>query len=201
MAETRIPTQKRSIEKRNKIIEKGFELMCEKGYYNTNTTEIAKYADVSTGIIYQYFNDKKDIFLEGVKNYSDSILYPMINILEEKSMDINNLDKILEDVIDKFITKHTISKKAHEELMAMSHLDEDISNIFKESEIEMTEKIVSLLKENNIILENEEEKVHIIIGIVDNLCHEIVYHNHKKLNYDIMKKEVIKIILSILKAS
>lgn len=201
MAETRIPTQKRSIEKRNKIIEKGFELMCEKGYYNTNTTEIAKYADVSTGIIYQYFNDKKDIFLEGVKNYSDSILYPMINILEEKNMDINNLNKILEDVIDKFITKHTISKKAHEELMAMSHLDEDISNIFKESEIEMTEKIVSLLKENNIILENEEEKVHIIIGIVDNLCHEIVYHNHKKLNYDIMKKEVIKIILSILKAS
>ena len=199
MTETRIPTQKRSIEKRNKIIEKGFELMCEKGYYNTNTTEIAKYADVSTGIIYQYFNDKKDIFLEGVKNYSDSILYPMINILEEKSMDINNLDKIIEDVIDKFITKHTISKKAHEELMAMSHLDEDISNIFKESEIEMTEKIVSLLKENNIILENEEEKVHIIIGIVDNLCHEIVYHNHKKLNYDIMKKEVIHIIKSILK--
>ena len=175
--------------------------MCEKGYYNTNTTEIAKYADVSTGIIYQYFNDKKDIFLEGVKNYSDSILYPMINILEEKSMDINNLDKIIEDVIDKFITKHTISKKAHEELMAMSHLDEDISNIFKESEIEMTEKIVSLLKKNNIILENEEEKVHIIIGIVDNLCHEIVYHNHKKLNYNIMKKEVIKIILNILKAS
>lgn len=201
MTETRIPTQKRSIEKRNKIIEKGFKLMCEKGYYNTNTTEIAKYADVSTGIIYQYFNDKKDIFLEGVKNYSDSILYPMINILEEKSMDINNLDKIIEDVIDKFITKHTISKKAHEELMAMSHLDEDISNIFKESEIEMTEKIVSLLKKNNIILENEEEKVHIIIGIVDNLCHEIVYHNHKKLNYNIMKKEVIKIILNILKAS
>lgn len=201
MTETRIPTQKRSIEKRNKIIEKGFKLMCEKGYYNTNTTEIAKYADVSTGIIYQYFNDKKDIFLEGVKNYSNSILYPMINILEEKSMNINNLDKIIEDVINKFITKHTISKKAHEELMAMSHLDEDISNIFKDSEIEMTEKIVSLLKENNIIIENEEEKVHIIIGIVDNLCHEIVYHNHKKLNYDIMKKEVIKIILNILKAS
>lgn len=201
MTKTRIPTQKRSIEKRNKIIEKGFKLMCEKGYYNTNTTEIAKYADVSTGIIYQYFNDKKDIFLEGVKNYSNSILYPMINILEEKSMNINNLDKIIEDVINKFITKHTISKKAHEELMAMSHLDEDISNIFKDSEIEMTEKIVSLLKENNIIIENEEEKVHIIIGIVDNLCHEIVYHNHKKLNYDIMKKEVIKIILNILKAS
>ena len=40
MSDTRMPTQKRSIEKRNKIIKCGFELMCEKGYYNTNTTEI-----------------------------------------------------------------------------------------------------------------------------------------------------------------
>ena len=32
---TRIPTQKRSIKKINKKIEKGFELIFEKGYYNT----------------------------------------------------------------------------------------------------------------------------------------------------------------------
>ena len=53
MSEIRIPTQKRSIKKRNKIIEKGFELICEKGYYNTTTPEIAESAGVSTGIIYQ----------------------------------------------------------------------------------------------------------------------------------------------------
>ena len=41
MAETRIPTQKRSIEKRNKIIKMGFDLMCYKGYHNISTTEIA----------------------------------------------------------------------------------------------------------------------------------------------------------------
>lgn len=29
-----MPTQKRSIEKRNRIIEKGFELMCEKNIIN-----------------------------------------------------------------------------------------------------------------------------------------------------------------------
>ena len=75
MAEVRIPTQKRSIEKRNKIIDKGFELMCEKGYYKVTTNDIAAYADVSIGIIYQYFKDKKEIFIEGVKNYSNKICY------------------------------------------------------------------------------------------------------------------------------
>ena len=57
----REPIQKRSIEKKEKIIEYGFELICDKGYYNTNTAEIAKAAGVSTGIVYQYFNDKHDI--------------------------------------------------------------------------------------------------------------------------------------------
>ncbi len=62
--EIREPIQKRSIEKKEKIIEAGFELICKKGYYNTNTAEIAKLAGVSTGIVYQYFRDKYDILLE-----------------------------------------------------------------------------------------------------------------------------------------
>lgn len=199
MSEIRIPTQKRSIEKRNKIIEKGFELMCNNGYYNTNTNEIAKYAGVSTGIIYQYFNDKKDIFMAGVENYANKIMYPMLNILKTQKIDLNNLDEILSDMIDNFIKSHTISKKAHEELMAMSHLDEDVKNIFKNSELEMTNKIVSLLENNEITTDHLKEKVHIIIGVIENLCHEIVYHKHEQLNYDIMKKEVIKLITSMLK--
>ena len=199
MKEIRVPTQKRSIEKRNRIIEKGFELMCEKGYYNISTPDIAEYAGVSTGIIYQYFTDKKDIFIDGVKQYSNNIMFPMIDVLKENKIDLENINDLLEIMIDKFIKTHTISKKAHEELVAMSHLDDDIAEIFKNSEFEMTEKIVELLKNNGINIENMREKVHIIIGIVENLCHEIVYNKHSKLNYDVMKSEVINIIIKMLK--
>lgn len=199
VSDVRIPTQKRSIEKRNKIIEKGFELMCEEGYYRVGTTEIAKASGVSTGIIYQYFNDKKDIFLEGVKNYSDKIMYPMLNVLENQKIDLNNLNNILNVVIEKLIKTHTISKKAHEELLAMSHLDEDVSNVFKQSEITMTNKIAQLLENNGIIIKNEKEKIHVIASIVDNFCHEIVYHKHEELNYDAMKKYVIELIINTLK--
>jgi AcrR family transcriptional regulator len=194
-----MPTQKRSIEKRNRIIEKGFELICEKGYYNISIPDIAEYAEVSVGIIYQYFNDKKDIFIEGIKNYSNTILYPMLNVLGTEKIQIDNFKNILENMIDKFIKTHTISKKAHEELMAMSHLDSDVSKIFKDSELEMSEKIVSLLENNNIHIENSREKVHIAIGLIDNLCHEIVYHKHDEINYNLMKAEVINIIVNILK--
>ena len=198
MSEVRMPTQKRSIEKKEKIIEKGFELMCKNGYYQTTTNDIAKYAEVSTGIIYQYFNDKKEIFIEGVKNYSDNIMFPMLDVLKRKDKKFDNLEETLDEILDIFIKKHTLTKKAHEEMIALSHQDEDIAEIFHFKEITMTKQIVEVLKENGFECDNFLEKVHIIIGIVENYCHEIVYHKHSILNYEAMKKEVITIITTML---
>lgn len=189
-----MPIQKRSIEKRNKIIQKGFELMCNNGYYNTTTNDIAAYAAVSTGIIYQYFNDKKDIFIEGVKNYSNGIMFPILDLLKSKQIKLDNIDEIVEDMVAVFIKTHTLSKKAHEEMVALSHLDEDIAIIFHDKELETTNKIVDVLKENNFDIDNMAEKVHIVVGIVENYCHEVVYHKHSMINYDIMKHEVIQLI-------
>lgn len=197
MSETRYPTQKRSIEKRNKIVECGFRLMCENGFYNTTTTDIAHEAGVSTGIIYQYFNDKKEIFLEGVRNYSSSILHPMIEILENEISKKEKTDVVVEKLINQFIKTHTISKKAHEELMAMSYLDEDISNVFKEDEMDVTLKIVTYLNLHSFDV--SVEKVHIIYGLIDNYCHEAVYHKHEEIDYEVMKKEVISVIVNLLK--
>lgn len=199
MSEIRIPTQKRSIEKREKIIEKGFELMCNNGYFNTNTSDIAAYASVSTGIIYQYFNDKKEIFIEGVKSYSDNIMFPILDVLKNHNIKISNLDELLDKMLDIFIKKHTLTKKAHEEMIALSHLDDDIAEIFHDKEIITTQKIVEVLNNNGISSPNLLEKVHILIGIVENYCHEVVYHKHSSLNYNIMKKEVINIITNIIK--
>ena len=82
MSETEIrePIQKRSIETKDRIIEAGFELICTDGYYNTNTSKIAKKAGVSTGIVYQYFKDKKDILMSGLERYADDIFHPMIHM-------------------------------------------------------------------------------------------------------------------------
>ena len=79
-SEIREPKQMRSIETKEKIIEAGFELICNDGYYKTNTSKIAKKAGVSTGIVYQYFKDKKDILLSGLDKYADDIFYPMLNM-------------------------------------------------------------------------------------------------------------------------
>lgn len=198
MGNIREPIKKSSIEKKERIIKKGFELMCEKGYHNVNTVDIAKYSNVSTGIIYQYFNDKKDIFVEGVKDYANNIMFPMIDIIDNTIIDKNNIREILSKMIDSFINTHNIKKEAHEELMAMSYLDSDISSIFNNSEMIMTKKVSNILLNSGFSDTNILEKVHIAIGIIDNYCHEVVYHKHKDLNYDIMKENILDIIINLL---
>lgn len=197
--EIREPIQKRSIEKKEKIIQYGFELICQKGYYNTNTAEIAKAAGVSTGIVYQYFKDKHDILLEGIKKYAKDIFFPMLNITSSEKINKDNLETVLRKMINTFIENHKLSQSAHEEITAMIHSDKEISNFFHEHELYMTDKIVNVLNNSNICPDYLEEKVHISINLIDDLCHEIVYHKHKEMNYDVMVNLVIETIMNLLK--
>ncbi len=196
--EIREPIQKRSIEKKEKIIKAGFELICEKGYYNTNTAEIAKAAGVSTGIVYQYFKDKHDILVEGIKKYASDIFYPMLTVTSNIKIDKNNLDVVLRNMINTFIENHKLSQIAHEEIMAMTHSDKEIAEFFQENEMAMTKNISKILLDNGFDARNLDEKVHIAIHLIDDLCHEIVYHKHKDLDYDIMINLVIENILNFM---
>lgn len=196
--EIREPIQKRSIETKEKIITAGFDLICNDGYHNTNTSKIAKKAGVSTGIIYQYFKDKRDIFLAGLDRYAEDIFYPMLN-MPNISFDKKDLPIMMKDMINRYISSHKLSKIAHEEITSMTHSDKDVAYFFHQKEMDMTKKLSNMLMENNYNISSIEEKVHIVIGLVDNLCHEIVYHKHKELNYDVMTDIVINEIVNILK--
>lgn len=195
--EIREPIQKRSIETKDKIIEAGFDLICNDGFYNTNTSKIAKKAGVSTGIVYQYFKDKRDIFLSGLDKYADDIFYPMLN-MPNISFSKDDLPNIMKNMIKRYISNHKLSAIAHEEITAMTHSDKDVAYFFHKKEMEMTNKISNILIENNFKIANINEKVHIMIGLIDNLCHEIVYHKHKELDYDAMTNIVVNEIVNIL---
>lgn len=196
METIRKPRQQRAIIKFDKIVESGFKLICKSGFYNINTKEIAKEAGVSTGIIYQYFNDKHDILMSGLEKYGDSIFFP---ILANNNIDIKfrNFKELLNKMIDNYINNHKISAVAHEELMAMVHLDKNVAAYYYQREIKMTDTIKSILQNNNFIDENLEEKVHIMINLIDDLCHEIIYHKHDDINYDIMKNLVVETIIKL----
>ena len=195
--EIREPIQKRSIEKKDKIIKAGFDLICEKGYHNTNTAEIAKAAGVSTGIVYSYFKDKHDILIDGIKLYANDIFYPMLNIKKE-TFDKNNIKETFYNMIISFIENHKLSQTAHEEIMSMVHSDNEIADFFHEYEMQITDQVTNLLIQNGFDKNNLAEKVHIALGLIDNLCHEIIYHKHDNMDYEKMIEFVIESIVNLI---
>jgi AcrR family transcriptional regulator len=194
----RKPKQKRAIEKKEKIIKAGFDLICKNGYYNTNTAEIAREAAVSTGIVYQYFKDKYDILLEGIEKYGDDIFFPMPKNTSY-TFDKKDFDTMIRNMIKYYVTNHKVSDVAHEEIMAMIHSDKKIAEYYYNRELEMTNSIKEILINNGFKDENLYERVHIMIGLIDNLCHEIIYHKHNDMDYNAMTNLVIDDIKNLFK--
>ena len=196
-SELRQPIQKRAIAKKQKILECGFNLICKKGYYNVDCIEIAKASNVSTGTVYQYFKDKRDIFLQGLKNYSDLMLFPILEY-KDKKIQTNELSVFFRKIIKNNIKVHNMSKSAHEEIMGLRHSHPEVDEVFQEYEIEATDVLVKIFKNNNFNTKNIYEKSHLIIAWMDNLCHEVTYHKHKKLDYDAMIDIVVDEIIHII---
>ena len=194
----REPKQQRAIEKKEKIIEVGFNLICKNGYYNTNTAEIAKEAGVSTGIVYQYFKDKYDILIEALEKYGDDIFFPMLKAKDVK-FEKSDFDKLLKQMIKHYISNHKVSNVAHEEIMSMVHSDKRVAEYYYKRELEMTNTLKRILIENGFKDDDLYEKVHIMMGLIDNLCHEIIYHKHNDMNYDVMTNLVTENIKNLFK--
>lgn len=193
----RQPVQKRAIQKRKQILEYGFKLICEKGYHNVDCIDIAKASNVSTGTVYQYFKNKRDIFLQGLQNYSDSLLFHLFN-LNENIIKHGELFPFLKSAIDNTVNFHTMTQSTHEEILAMKHSDSEVNQIFQTFELKATDILVDILTSINPDIKNIHEKSHLIIGWIDSLCHELAYHKHSELNHEKMTELVINSIIYLL---
>lgn len=199
MTKTRVPTQKRSIEKREKIIKAGFDLFCEKGYYKTNTAEIAKYADVSTGALYSYFEDKRQIFIEAFHQHIDTISSSLLQQLANLSEALD-LSTFIEKWIEIYIDLYAKSNHALVQLRLVIVDDEEVNHHFSDLEDTYFSNIATILKARGIICDNQFEKIYISCILIDALRQEKTSFSHNGLNFETLKEQVKQNILKILSA-
>ncbi len=179
---TRIPTQKRSLEKYEKIINAANKLFNEIGYYNVTTVDIAKAAGVATGSIYSYFDDKKDIYIEVLRRITSNIFEPTLDFWQQNSKvnlkDVENVKNIFHMFIKLMMDNHNFSKLFHDDMSALTLLDKDISAIREENEkirIERTRKIFDILSIPFKSKEASDIFLHYSNYLIDDVCHQILY--------------------------
>lgn len=183
----RTPIQRRSIEKKRKIIEAGYKLFAEKGYYNTNTSEIAKEAGVSTGIVYGYFRDKRDILIDVLDIYVDNVFTPILALFDVID-GTKDLDALTVKIMDCAVSMHKKNAAIHEALHAMTHTDEAVRRRFLKLEDLMNERLTEKLRDCDLPQDGLKEKVHIAIKTIESYAHECVYDKHGYISYPAMKK-------------
>ncbi|MFA9463264.1 MAG: TetR/AcrR family transcriptional regulator [Velocimicrobium sp.] len=196
MNDTREPMQKRSIEKKQKITEAGFELFCEKGYYNTNTIEIAKRAGVSTGALYSYFKDKRDIYILAFDQYLNSLSIYLFEVLEGLEQPFS-LSAFIDKWIAFYIDLYATSSRALVQIKVMILDDKEINRHFSDLENEYFLRLVELLNQNGILCDNLFEKVYTSCILVDALRQEKSTFPHSGLDFDILKFQITKEIFNI----
>ena len=197
MTNIRQPRQVRSIETKRKIVEAGYNLFAKQGFYKSNTAQIAKEAGVSTGIVYGYFNNKKDILVEVINIYNEKIYNPILLLMDAIS-NKENIEKIVLQVLSLAEKLHKENIDIHKELNAVAQIDEDINKAFIEMQDIITKKFVDKL--NGVGYKNANyENVHIAMNLIQSYVHEAVYDKHEYLDYKKFKDEIIKLIVSLFK--
>ena len=192
----REPQQERSIEKKNKIIHAGYELFSEVGYHGTNTVEIAKRAGVSTGIVYGYFQDKRDIMISVLQIYVDEVYTPVLDIMKSMGAPLD-IESAVPKIIDMTLKMHKKNAKLHNTLHSLATTDETVNATFIALEDNITENISKQLKENGLDLPNVKERVHLAMNIVQSFAHEYVFDNHPYIDYNAMRETVCCTIINL----
>jgi TetR/AcrR family transcriptional regulator len=86
-------------EKRNRIIDAAVLEFATCGYDNANTNKISKNAHISVGSLFQYFENKEDLFLTIVKYCSQLLMAAFEEVVVEKDSFFVTIEKILRKII------------------------------------------------------------------------------------------------------
>lgn len=174
---TRIPQQNRGKETKQKIIEAGLQLFSEKGFYKTNSKEIAKAAKVSTGSFYAYFADKRELFLSIVKDYHHKIKDVIQNIDPDAFVQSKKEKEFIRMLIDKLIEAHSIYPEFHQELITMSQSDQEIVKLNEISSRESIEisKIMLNKWRGNLRVNDIEATAVIVQKSIEEIIHTIIF--------------------------
>lgn len=173
----RIPQQKRSIEKKEKITSAAYKLFCEKGYYNTSTPEIASEAGVSVGCLYSYFKDKRTIFIELIQNFYGDNFETLSKNLPKWNL---NLEDGIREIINIVIKNHEKYKGFFREMTVLCYYDTEIAKLSDKLDEKLNMISLEYVKhyKDLIKVKDYEAAVIVVTGIVDSITHRISFHEN-----------------------
>jgi AcrR family transcriptional regulator len=174
---TRAPQQKRSIDKKEKILDAAYALFCERGYYKTTTPEVAKKAAVSVGCLYSYFKDKNDLFTAVLDTYDRRFDEMRAEALIAFGRPGASYREALRDLLINLIAIHRESRALNIEMGILSYSDPAIRERKKEQERKILAGVRAALSADagRLKVADIEAAAEVVDVFVDGIVHRIAF--------------------------
>ena len=160
----RAPQQKRSIDKKENILDAAYRLFCEQGYHRTTAAQVAKEAGLSVGSFYAYFVDKRDLFLAVMDRYSERFA----EIRRTSFRKITNVAiparKALHAFMLALIEEHESSKSFNFEMRTLARVDPAIAKRLEAQERSIQSEVARALAADGRFHLRDPEATAIVIS-------------------------------------
>lgn len=193
----RIPQQKRSIEKKEGIIDAATKIFMERGYLNTSTAEIAKAAGISTGSFYAYYQDKKDILIACLYRFGDTLTSQICEKISTISYD-DDISITIRNVLLLFVNYHGWTKLLHDEIMSLQYIDKDVKDYFEYIQKAMMAAIAEHLEALGYSFKNEREQTFLIFQMILGIENELAFNSNQDIDKDILIDECTKVMMQMI---
>jgi AcrR family transcriptional regulator len=170
----REPVQQRGKEKKAKIIAAARKLLNREDYESVTANLISKKAGVSVGTFYSYFRDKRDVFLDVIRQYSEDIFAELISSIEGMKGEQKDLEEVVRRLIQVAKERHDHERGLHKQMLVQAVRDPEI----RELTIMEEKKADFLIRE---ILDSYSDQVHVkdadaAVFLVMNCVEEMIHH-------------------------
>jgi len=174
MRRVRIPQQQRSREKKQRIMDAARELFAQKGLSGTNSNEIAVRAGVSTGTFYNYFRNKKTLFLDILNQYLENFIAGIYQLQSDQGVPLRDN---IRSHIDKAFAAFDLHPAFHREALVLKFSDRDVKRLFDDAEQKQLVLISSLLQPYSHLgsARNLQVAAKVIHSAVENVGHYVTF--------------------------
>lgn len=174
MRRVRIPQQQRSREKKQRIMEAARDLFAQKGLSGTNSNQIAVRAGVSTGTFYNYFRNKKTLFLDILNQYLENFIAGIYQLQSDQGVPLKDN---IRSHIDKAFAAFDLHPAFHREALVLKFSDRDVKRLFDDAEQKQLVLISSLLQPYSHLgsARNLQVAAKVIHSAVENVGHYVTF--------------------------
>lgn len=193
----KMPSQGRSRETVDTLLEATARVLIHDGYEGTSTNKIAQKAGVSIGSLYQYFPNKESLIAGLIDRHYDE----MVEICKSAISKFGSapLADMIRETVKAMVTMHAVNPRLHKVLK------EQVPRIGKLKKLnELHKETMRLIKaellkrSDEISVKDPEFAAFLLVETVDALLHSALVLKRDAWNVDMVVEEITSLLLSYL---